>query len=101
MKKVKIGKKSYAIKKTIRSLFIFEQITKRSFSVTSMLDNYLLIYCAILANNPNCDLTWEDFLDEIDKDATIMQKLNEALLDEKIENLIGKEEEDGEKQKKG
>lgn len=103
MKKVKIGKKYFNVKKTIRSLFIFEQITKRPFSVNSMLDNYLLIYCAVIANNPDADLSWEQFIDELDKDNTLMQRLNEALLEDKIDKLIseGDEPEEGDKEKKG
>lgn len=37
-----------------------------------MLDNYIFFYCVILANNPNEVLDWDEFLDAIDDNPTLL-----------------------------
>ena len=40
------------------------------------MDNYLFFYCMILANNPDCLLEWDDFIDAMDNDASLITQLN-------------------------
>lgn len=106
MKKVKIKGKNYNIKYTIRSLFIFEQITGKPFKIETLLDNYLFFYSIILANNSDkADiLTWDDFLDEMDKNPNLFSSLNDAIEDKQEKDKIFQQEEEvsdnGEAEKK-
>ena len=50
---IKINGTDYKFKYTIRSLFIFEQITGRPFKIETLMDNYLFYYSMLLANNPD------------------------------------------------
>ena len=51
MEAITINNKEYKVKYTIRALFAFEQITGKPFELKTVLDNYLFLYCILLANN--------------------------------------------------
>lgn len=100
MKTVNINGKDYQIKQTVRGLFLWEQIAGRPFEVKTTLDNYLYYYCLILANNKDCDLDWDAFLDAIDNDPSIIIEITKALADlSKLEKMLdsGEKEADGKK----
>lgn len=86
MDKIKIGKKNYNVKYTVRALFLFEQITKKSFRIETLLDNYVFFYCMILANNPNDVLEWDDFVDALDKDPKIYERINKVVMNQQKKN---------------
>lgn len=85
-KKVKntviINGKEYAVKYTIRALFIFEQITGKPFKIETLLDNYIFFYSMLLASNKDNVLSWDDFLDALDADRTLFQKLNDIVAEQ-------------------
>lgn len=93
MGKIKINGNEYNVKRTVRTLFWFEAITGRSFKITSVLDNYILFYAAIMANNPDCKLTFDDLVDAVDADSTLADRLTEALDESPIEKVAEQEEE--------
>ena len=94
---IKINDKNYTIKYTIRALFIFEQITGKSFEIKTLLDNYIFFYCMILANNEE-PLDWDEFIDAIDNDANLMNQLSKIITDsQKKENIFGSDDSSGEK----
>ncbi len=76
MKTITINNQEYEIRYTIRALFIFEQIKGEAFQIRTTLDNYLFLYSMILASNKDKPLSWDDFLDAIDNDPSIIAQLN-------------------------
>lgn len=96
---ITINNKEYKLKYTIRALFIFEQITNRPFEIRNTMDNYLFFYCMILANNPDCLLEWDEFIDAMDNDSTLITQLNQVVIDSTKKNELFNEvtEENGEK----
>lgn len=101
MEKIKIGNKKYNLKYTIRALFLFEQITKKSFKIETLLDNYIFFYCMILANNPDNPIDWDKFIDAVDNDNTLYTKMAEIVAKQQKENNLFEdgEEKDGEQKK--
>lgn len=85
-KKVKntviINGTEYAVKYTIRALFIFEQITGKPFKIETLLDNYVFLYSMLLASNKDNVLQWDDFIDALDADRTLFQKLNDIVAEQ-------------------
>ena len=69
----------YNVKYTIRSMFIFEKITKKQFKIDSLIDWYVLYYCIILANNTDTTLTLDEFIDACDDDTSIVTKMQSYL----------------------
>ena len=96
---ITINNKEYKVKYTIRALFIYEQITKRPFEIKTTLDNYLFFYSMILANNPDNLLDWEEFIDAMDNDITLIGQLNKIIADSQRKNELFDEvtENNGEK----
>jgi len=99
MENITIKGKQYNLKYTIRSLFIFEQITKKSFKIESLLDNYIFFYSIILANNKDCVLEWDDYIDAMDDDPTLFSRMTEIIAKQQKKNELFDEDEkdDGEK----
>lgn len=94
---ITINGKEYKVKYTIRALFIFEQITGKAFSVKTLLDNYLFFYSMLLANNEDV-LGWEEFLDALDNDPTLLEQLQNVTLEANAkDDLFEQEQPDGEK----
>ena len=94
MNTIKIDGKEYKVKPTVRAMFIFEQITKKSFGIETMLDNYVYFYSLLLANNDDV-MEWDSFLDSLDEDPNIYTQLNNILLkNSKIDELLNPTDED-------
>lgn len=99
-KTVRIKGEEYKVKKTIRSLFIYEQISGKGAEVKSTLDNFLFLYSVLLACNPEKALGWDEFIDAIDEDDSLIDRMNRILKDgNAIESLLenGEPGEGGEK----
>lgn len=95
---ITINGKEYNIKYTIRALFIFEQITGKAFEIKTTLDNYLFFYSMLLANNPDSLLDWDEFLDAMDNDTSLIGQLNKVIADSQRKNeLFDEVTENGEK----
>lgn len=97
MKQIEINGVKYNIKYTIRALFIFEQITGKPFKIENLLDNYIFFYSMILANNQDMEniISWDDFLDALDKEPDLFSKMNEAVeAQQKKDDIFQKEEDD-------
>lgn len=100
MIKVNINGVEYDLKYSIRALFLWEQITGRSFEIKNTLDNYLFYYCMILASNKDKEpLDWNDFIEAADENPKILNPFVELLKSiEKKNSLVEPEiEEDGKK----
>lgn len=96
---ITINNKEYKLKYTIRALFIFERISGKPFEIHTTLDNYLFFYSMILANNPDATLEWDEFLDAMDNDTTLISQLNQVIVASTKKNELFNEvtEENGEK----
>lgn len=94
---ITINNKQYKLKYTLRALFIFEQITGKPFNITTLLDNYLFFYSLILANNEDV-LSWDEFIDALDKDPNILKQISNAVEEaQKKDGLFAVTDEGGEK----
>lgn len=100
MKQITINGKNYNIKYSLRALFIFEQITNKSFEIKTLLDNYIFFYSMILASNKDKEpLDWDEFIDALDNNPNLMTDMNEVVENQqKVDKLISQS--DGEEQKK-
>ena len=99
--KITINKKKYEVKYTIRAIFLFEQITKAPFEIKTITDSYIFFYCMILANNPDNVLEWDDYLNALDRDKTLFEKLNKIMLQQQEQDKMfeDNEKEEGEEKK--
>lgn len=97
MKQITINGTEYNIKYTLRSLFIFEQITGKPFKIENLLDNYIFFYSMLLACNSEKEniITWDEFIDALDADPTLFTKINDAVEEQQQkDDLFQKDEDD-------
>lgn len=99
---VKINGSEYKVKNTLRALFIFEQIAEKPFEVKTVLDNYVFFYSVLLANNPDNPLDWDEFIDALDDDPSLTEKMNTILAESsRLDRIMGSNAgKDGKAQKK-
>ena len=45
-------------------------------------DQYLFLYCLLLANNPDMQLTFDELIEECDNDSVLMKQFQEFLTKE-------------------
>lgn len=53
---------------TNRAIMIFEAIKEEAFSMNNITDQYVFFYSVLLANNTDLQLTFDEFIDELDND---------------------------------
>lgn len=95
---MKIQGKEYKIKVTLRAMMIFEQITGKAFEVKNTMDEMLYFYSILLANNPDCNISFGIFLDELDEHPEIIKEFQELILNySKKVSQFNKEEPDSKK----
>jgi hypothetical protein len=78
---MKIQGKEYKIKVTLRAMMIFEQITGKAFEVKNTMDEMLYFYSILLANNPDCNISFESFINELDDNPKLITEFKDLLLE--------------------
>lgn len=76
---ITIKDNTYKVKYSIRALFIFEEMTGKPFKLEKVMDFYIFFYSMILANNPDSNLLFNDFVDACDEDASLFTSFQNYL----------------------
>lgn len=71
MNTVTINNKEYKLVYSVRAMMLFEAAASKLFSLDTLSDQYLFLYCCILAGNKDTDLTFDKLLDSLDEDPSI------------------------------
>lgn len=74
-----IKDKKIELRYTVRSMFIFEKLANKVFQPTTLTDLYLFFYSVILANDPDIDLTFSEFIEICDNDFSLFNQFNDWL----------------------
>lgn len=83
----------YKIKWGLRTMFIFEQITKKAFSIENTMDSYILFYSMLFANNKECTLSFDEFIDAIEENPSLVNEFNNAVTNKTaIEKILDNSE---------
>ena len=78
--KVRIKEQEVELRYSMRSLFMYENITGASFNPKSLQDFCTFFYCVVCSSNKDLDLTFDDFIDEvIDPQPELMNQFAEWL----------------------
>lgn len=73
MRHITIRGKEYTLAYNLRSLFIYEELAGKPFDGLKTIDNYVLLYAVLQANNEDFDLGFDELIDECDADFSIFQ----------------------------
>lgn len=82
MKTISIKKKEYLLKYTLRAFFIFENMTGYSFKFGTVLDEYLLFYSVLLANNAGFSIPFDEFINLCDESPALFKEFKGFFLKE-------------------
>ncbi len=96
-----IKDKEVTLRYSFRSLLLYENIQNKSFTPSTTTDVLVFFYCVIMGSEKNLDFTFDEFLDMIDEDQTLVIKFSDWLTKEinKQNMLSASEEESGDKKK--
>ena len=76
---MEINGKNYNLKYGLRPMFIFESMTDKPFSISTLFDTYIFFYCCIVADQNNPPLEFNDFLDFCDENPWAINEFNEFM----------------------
>ena len=89
---MEINGKNYELKYSLRSMFIWEEITGKSFEINTLFDTYIFAYSCLLANPENPQIEFNEFIDACDKDSSIIEEFNQYIENEmKKRNTFNKD----------
>ena len=80
MKTVVLFGVEYCIKYSIRQFFVFEGLAGRKFEGVTLLDDYLLFYSNLIANNESFDLDFDTFIDAVELDKSLLVSFSKLML---------------------
>lgn len=66
----------------LRSLFIYEEIAGKPYTGEKTVENYMLMYAMLLANNEAFSLSFDEFINECDTDLGLYQVFVEVLTEQ-------------------
>ena len=79
MNTILINGKEYKIKYGIRAMLISEQITQKPFSLDNMNEQLVFLYSCLLAADNELTMSYEEFLDAVDDDLSIIIRFGQYL----------------------
>lgn len=99
---IEINGTIYTVRKGMKAILVFEAITEKPFEIKTTTDMVAYMYAAILAGTPDTKLAIDQFVDAIDKDPDLMQRLTEIVLQPSaMEQVVQLSNEGGTEPKKG
>lgn len=78
--KISVKGDTIELKRTFRSLLLFENITDRVFSVTSTTDVLTYFYCCVLASKVDLELEFNEFIEILDEQPNLLQEFQEWIV---------------------
>ena len=90
MNTILINGKEYKIKYGIRAMLIAEQITQKPFSLDNMNEQLVFLYSCLLAADNELTMSYEEFLDAVDEDMSIIIRFGQYLAEQqkKEKNIL-------------
>lgn len=82
MKTISINGKEFTLKYSLRAFFIFENLSGYPFQFGKMIDEFLLFYSLLLANNESFTMEFDEFIDSCENDLTLFNQFKALLWDE-------------------
>lgn len=82
MKKIKINKVEYILKSVIRNFFVYEEIKGEPFVFGKLVNEYLLFYSTLIANNETFDMPFNEFINLCDADPMLFAEYKKFVVAE-------------------
>lgn len=87
---MRIKNQDYQLRYSLRSMFIWEHMMDKAFSIESLFDTYAFFYACILADESNPKLEFQELIDACDENPSLMTEFNDFMAEEmEKRNLLG------------
>jgi len=78
--KLNIKDKEIELKYSIRALLMYENMTDKTFSTSTLLtDMIVFMYCVVISSSKDYSLSFDDFIDYLDENPDAIQEFAEWL----------------------
>lgn len=78
--KLNIKDKEIELKYSIRALLMYENMTDKTFSTSTLLtDMIVFMYCIVISSSKDYSLSFDDFIDYLDENPNAIQEFAEWL----------------------
>lgn len=78
--KLNIKDKEIELKYSIRALLMYENMTDKTFSTSTLLtDMIVFMYCVVISSSKDYSLSFDDFIDYLDENPNAIQEFAEWL----------------------
>lgn len=84
MKKITIKNVEYILKNVLKNFFVYEEITGKPFVFGKLIDEYVLFYSTLIANNETFFMPFSKFIDLCDADPSLFNSYKSFVVDELI-----------------
>ena len=74
-----INGKNYILKYGLRAMFAFEEMTGKSFEISTLLDTYCFCYACLISNQENPSLEFNEFIDWCDEHPDTIKEFNDFM----------------------
>ena len=89
--KVIINDKEITLKSSFRAMVAYEQITDHIFSPSTVTDILVYFYCCIISSKDyDGTMTFDEFMDYLDDNPTILQEFSEWMTETSKQNEVFK-----------
>lgn len=78
--KLTINDKEIELKYSMRSMMLYENITQKSFTPTTMTDLITFMYCVVVASSKDYSLKYDEFIDYLDENPTVLNEFSEWIV---------------------
>lgn len=82
MKKITINGLEYTLRNILRNFFIYEEIKGAPFAFGKLIDEYLLFYSTLLANNETFSMSFADFINVCDANPSLFSEYKTFVVSE-------------------
>lgn len=84
--KLTIKNNEFELKYSFRALMMYENITEKTIELNTLTDILTFFYCVICSSNRDAALSFDDFIDWVDTNPTVVVDFREWLTDQMIKN---------------
>lgn len=78
--KITINDKEIELKYTMRSMMLYENITEKSFTPSTMTDLITFMYCIVVSSSKDYSLKFDDFIDYLDENPAVLNEFSEWIV---------------------
>lgn len=75
-----INGKPIELKRTFRSLIVYEQAMGKAFNPKTVTESIMYFYCVIIASDSSLELSYDEFLDWLDANPTALNEFTDWLI---------------------